>query len=989
MKRKTEEIREQVNDRIRERAVIDNTLVDLRMDLMLVVDESKRTELQAQQQEYDQKLRENTAELERLETEYQQATEAEQQTFEALPSIGAEHTKAGLLWKYLEWVYEQCSYVSLAGIDRKAASRQGDARLNLDDIYTALLTTASEQEQVKRGRERDELQELLSSGREEKRLSAVAQLNAYPRLVLLGDPGSGKSTFVNFAAMCLAGEQLQPDATGHYATLEDLTDPLPQEKQEKDAKPEPQAWDYGALLPVRIILRDFAAWRGLPPAGEPLTEQHFWEFLSAQLRNASREECLPALRTHLTEQGGLLLFDGLDEVSEAKQRREQIIRLVERCAGEFRHCRIVVTSRTYAYQEQQWRLKGFHAAELARFTRPQIQAFVTRWYEHVGGLRNWNREKIQDSIARLQRAIDNSDRLYSFAERPLLLALMASLHAWRGGSLPEKREELYNDAVELLLDWWESQKVFLQKGSKVTQEDLSLSELLNIDKDRLRQVLSALAFDAHARQPELAGTADIAEQDLVSGLMRVSQIRDLTPVKLPVKLVDYLSNRAGLLVPRGVGVYTFPHRTFQEYLAACHLTDQDDYPDNIAELAGKTPNRWREVLLLAAAHASNVAPMIWALTEALCFQEPSESAGITDAWGALLAAQALQETADLSRISPRNAAKLERVRRWLVAILTEQVGLKPEEPFPAVERALAGRLLAKLGDPRPGVGLGENGLPDIAWCEVPAGSFLMGSDKKVDPLADDDEMPQHEVTVPAFKMSRYPITNAQYQAFVDDGGYAEEWRKCWSDDGWKEKEESNWDCPRRFRDPFGFPNHPVVGVSWYEAMAFCNWLTEQLRKPTPGPSQEGNFGEENVIRLPSEAEWEYAARGTEGYIYPWGNDSPEPEWANYSDTNFGETSAVGCFPRGKSIFSGCEEMAGNVWEWCLDVWHDTHEGAPTDGSAREERKKINLRLLKGGSWLDSSWWLRSANRYWGRRSLWGSPGGFRVVRAVGGQYSDF
>ncbi|MCP4287422.1 MAG: formylglycine-generating enzyme family protein, partial [Gammaproteobacteria bacterium] len=272
--------------------------------------------------------------------------------------------------------------------------------------------------------------------------------------------------------------------------------------------------------------------------------------------------------------------------------------------------------------------------------------------------------------------------------------------------------------------------------------------------------------------------------------------------------------------------------------------------------------------------------------------------------------------------------------------------MEPEKPFPAVERALAGRLLAKLGDPRPGVGLisppgRDVGLPDITWCDVSAGTFLMGSDKKLDRFARDSEMPQHEVTIAAFKMSRYPITNAQYQAFVDDGG----------------KE------PRKLREPFGLSNHPVVGVTWYDAMAFCDWLTKRLL-------DTGELKEGMVVRLPSEAEWEYAARGPDGLIYPWGNEpEPKPELANYDETNFGETSAVGCFPRGKSLFSGCEEIAGNVWEWCLDVWHDTHDGAPTDGSVREEGKDINLRLLKGGSWYYPSRRLRSAYRDWLRRDL--------------------
>ncbi len=189
--------------------------------------------------------------------------------------------------------------------------------------------------------------------------------------------------------------------------------------------------------------------------------------------------------------------------------------------------------------------------------------------------------------------------------------------------------------------------------------------------------------------------------------------------------------------------------------------------------------------------------------------------------------QAISESADLTRISPRNQAKLDRIRRWLAAILTEQVPLEPDKPFPAVERALAGRLLAKLGDLRPGVGLCDNGLPEIEWRKIPAGSFLMGSNER------SQEQPIHQVTLSAFEMSRYPITNTQYQAFVDDEGYTKRWRHCWTKEGWEEKEENNWDGPRRLRDPFEFPNHPVVGVSWYEAVAFCNWLTERLKQTGP------------------------------------------------------------------------------------------------------------------------------------------------------------
>jgi hypothetical protein len=459
--------------------------------------------------------------------------------------------------------------------------------------------------------------------------------------------------------------------------------------------------------------------------------------------------------------------------------------VVEAVANVLPHCRMLVTSRTYAYQQQEWKLQGFAEAVLTPFSKGQIRRFVDHWYQHIAELRGLYPDDAQGRAELLKRAIFSSDRLYGLAERPLLLTLMASLHAWRGGSLPEKREELYNDTVELLVDWWERPKVVRDETGRMIITQPSLSEVLAVGKDCLRSTLGFLAFDAHQRQPELRGTADIAEQELVSQLMRVSQNKDLRPARL----VEYLSDRAGLLVPRGVGVYTFPHRTFQEYLAACYLADQD-FPDNVATFARQNPNRWREVALLAGAKAARgSAATIWMFVEALCYREmerkptpgPSQE-GNEDAWGALLAGQALVEIASLQQISPRNQPKVEHIRQWLVAILTEQA--PSDSPFPATERALAGNLLAQLGDPRPGVGLRADGLPDIRWCEVPAGTFIMGSNEY------SSEKPQHKVNVAAFHISRYPVTNAQYQAFVEDGGYTEKWRECWTKEGWEWKEEN-------------------------------------------------------------------------------------------------------------------------------------------------------------------------------------------------------
>ena len=177
---------------------------------------------------------------------------------------------------------------------------------------------------------------------------------------------------------------------------------------------------------------------------------------------------------------------------------------------------------------------------------------------------------------------------------------MASLHAWRGGTLPEQREALYADAVDLLLDQWESQKVRRLPDGTYDLIQPSLVEWLRVDQQAMRQTLNRLAFEVHRDQPALVGTADIAEEKLGPALLALTQHPD--PDLRPARLIEYLRDRTGLLELRGIGVYAFPHRTFQEYLAACYLTDVG-FPDDLAALLRAEPNRWRGVTLLAGAKA--------------------------------------------------------------------------------------------------------------------------------------------------------------------------------------------------------------------------------------------------------------------------------------------------------------------------------------------------------------------------------------------------
>ena len=848
-------------------------------------------------------------------------------------TVGAPPAPAppeGLRPAYLNWLLTATRNLPLAGVDRRSISEDTRTDLDLAAVYTALMTQRPE------ASERD-LRKMadMRPDREAQRLSALAVLNEEKRLALLGDPGSGKSTFVNFVTLCLTGESLGDPV----ANLTTLTAPLPGEDDDRSRRdkkePAPQPWVHGPLIPVRVVLRDFAV-RGLPPVGQPASGDTLWKFIAGELPETLREFAKP-LRDELLKQGGLLLLDGLDEVPEADNRREQVKSAVQGLAAAFPKVRVLVTSRTYAYQKQAWKLDGFAEAVLAPFGRAQIRRFVESWYAHVGPARHLAAEEAQGRAVVLNNAIERNPRLAELATRPLLLTLMASLHAWRGGTLPEQREQLYAEAVELLLDQWESQKVRRRPDGTYEQIQPSLAEWLQVDQKAVRGLLDRLAFEAHRDQPTLTGTADISQDKLVSGLMSLNPSLDARPNRL----VEYLSVRAGLLEPRGVGVYAFPHRTFQEYLAACYLTDHD-YPHQVAGLLRAEPNRWREVTLLAGAKASRGATFAaWALAEALCYAgcQPgsmSQSEADANGWGALLAAQVLVENHGLAHVADRDRLKLEGIRNWLTHVVTSGA-------LPPIDRAQAGTALAALGDPRD--------LEELV--AIPEGTFWMGEDKGSG-FSYIDNDPRHPVTLSTYKIGKYPVTVGQWQRFVQATGF-------------KGSENA-------LKSP---ANHPVVSVSWLDAQEFCRWLTVEWRKC-------GKIGPDEIVRLSTEAEWEKAASWDEDKgkkrIYSWGDD-PDPGKANVSETGIGGTCAVGIFPAGASPY-GCLDMAGNVWEWT----QSKPEKYPYKLDKREELDRDSRRVLRGGAWGSSEGSARCAYRDGNRPVFRGGSVGLRVVVAPNSRF---
>jgi len=242
---------------------------------------------------------------------------------------------------------------------------------------------------------------------------------------------------------------------------------------------------------------------------------------------------------------------------------------------------------------------------------------------------------------------------------------------------------------------------------------------------------------------------------------------------------------------------------------------------------------------------------------------------------------------------------------------------------------------------------------EMEFVRIPAGEFWMGSDPQKDKLADSDEQPRHRVTLPEYWLARAPVTNAQFAAFVQVAGHrttAEELGsgRCW--DGkqgkWVEVKGANWQHPRGPDSHITQKSdHPVVQVSWADAVAYCEWLSQLTGQK---------------VGLPTEAEWEKAARGADERLYPWGSQAPDASRCNF-DLNVQDTTSVGQYsPLGDSPF-GCVDMAGNVWEWCTD-WFDSKYYANSPAASPPGPAKGQYRVARGGSWYNGSGFVRAAYR---------------------------
>jgi hypothetical protein len=787
----------------------------------------------------------------------------------AAPATPAAAVPAADFRGYLEALIAQTSHINISGIS-VAGSVKGALRYPIEKLYTPLRSRA---ETVGLGGLRGDglvgLPDLLPQHR---------------RLLLEGQPGAGKTTFLRFVACMLARDSLGK------------------------AGPEGRTWRERylggageALTPVLVRISDL-----VPLLSEEMSplrrddRRRLLDFLAAQCHENEIAVGREGWRRLLEGGQGLLLLDGLDEVAD-EGLRGRIFEIFRDAVAHWQ-CPMVVTSRPI--QTAELREMGFHVATVEPFGRVEIETFLDHWVsalyqaDDAAALRGEG-EQYREALL---GALCDLPRVRRLASNPVMLTCLCVVH-WNEGHLPEGRSRVYRAVVRWLIaarTKLRKEEGFTDRFAESALAQLALAMMMGKKGKR-----TTIDFD------EAAVAVDAAVRRLFPALTsedrRKEARRWLAFECLGSGIVEELPGRR----------LRFWHLTFQEFLAALQLAWRDDGEDR---KKGWWPlvrqhldaAQWRETIELFPG----------------CLLGEGGEGRVDKLLERVLGLRG--EDADLA--SEARVAGI--VGRLLQTLVVEQY-----QPRPEVSRTYEQSLRRSLG-----IFSAEGAAEVPVEVRIAAAEALgRGGDPRLAPERN-NFLP---VTgLPGVRLGKYPVTVEEYQRFVESRGYEE--RKHWEGPGWEEREKEGWSAPKDWEAQLETPNRPVTGVSWFEASAYCRWLSEQR-------------GE--VVRLPTEAEWEKAATSEEG-AYPWGEAEPNRERVNFG-YNVGETTPVGIYPASDGPDGHCD-LAGNVWEWCAD-----------EEQGHFSRKVA--RVVRGGGWFNPAIDLRTASRD-------GNPGhyqldfiGFRVA----------
>jgi formylglycine-generating enzyme required for sulfatase activity len=862
--------------------------------------------------------------------------------FHAAPSDPAVAQQQRALLTYLGRTSTECNALPLSQLDPTDAAQRA---MELARVYIGLHTTTQTPLSEVELRQLSQTDARRAGERPTRPLTALEAFahSDENRLMLLGKPGSGKSTLLSHLALCLAGAALLECSSDAQQPQNEWLARLP-------------GWTRGVLLPVRIVLRDFAAYAPLATAPRG-SLRLLLEFLAATLADAGCANAIEPLTAALEEGRAILLLDGLDEVV-GQPVLARVTESIADAATTYAHSPIAVTCRVLDYQtEKQRQLAGFTVQTLADLIDIQIDQFVADWYAELAASGRRTPAIARADTQALQQALATRPELRDLARLPLLLTVMALVHTNRG-TLPDARALLYAECIKLLLLRWRQ-----PHGEHDLLARLNLPQFRSGD---LLALMARLGFAAHEvaerRVTPEARPADLSKLEIMRLLSEgFAQYDNERSFALAELVFNSLERGNGLLLKRGPDAYAFPHRTFQELLAGYHLKSQRDYRKLC--LARAQEPHWHEALSLMVGY------------QALADRELEKPLGLVEKLLDRSAEERVLAGELLNLIGRERAAQYDaevaapgglwsQARDKLLAIATQ--GHAPEAPAPLRVRAglVAGTLcygdLATLSQPDARLALPDERLPlaalglpaqsddwwkpalDAYWRPIEASDFWYGDDRKKQPL--------QRVELPyAFKIARFPLSNADFARFVAADGYN-------SDQPW-------WTAQGRiFLAPGGHPYddqeqpialpcfwnrpdcnntlQPLVGVSWYEAAAYCAWLTRQ------GHAQ-GWLPEDAEVRLPTALEWQRAARHTDQRPYPW-DVAADVECANYNAGALNQASPVGCYPLGAAVCSALD-LAGNVWEWTASLWEKYTVFEPRKGFTSTP---LETPVICGGSFAD-------------------------------------
>ncbi|MEM9455213.1 MAG: SUMF1/EgtB/PvdO family nonheme iron enzyme [Myxococcota bacterium] len=696
-------------------------------------------------------------------------------------------------------------------------------------------------------------------------------------LVMLGDPGSGKTTQLQRLLLAV----MEGGGPGELGLPADI-------------------------VPVFLPLRNLSD----PSIG-------LEDFVKSELA-AAELGMSDAFSYHLVHEYErvLYLLDGLDEVPD-EGARAQVSRWISRAIATKRDARFVVTCRYAGYGDTARLSEGFLELHLRPLTPKKSEQFVNNWFRIVEISLAADREqalvRAEQGAARLLEALRRPDfrsaRVATMTRNPLLLTTICLVHRDRG-RLPQRRVELYDECVKVLLERWREAK------------DLPVS----LPAAQARRVLQPVARWLHEEEGRRQATAQELRPVLEEALAREGGDRG-HQVRSPTELLRSIRDESGLLTGWSGETYGFMHLGFQEYLASRELRTRGvDEPEVLAELASRFGEAWwQEVILLML--ASQDEPPIFERFMRQVVQRPqfvqwagSDLMGLCLEEARRVTATPFVELVEATGHGRDGELMARQVAALKLAVRVSPKALEPLEELLRVHPALPVRdwwqRRVRGREQGRGVSRMNHGLEMV---EIPGGSLLMGSPHGV---GHSDEWPQHHVMLKSFRLARYSVTNAQYEMYLRANRGAEE-PEYWSN--------------RLYNQP----QQPVVGVSWHEASKYCEWAG---------------------LRLPTEAEWEYACRAGASTLYSFGDDEGElGHYGWHSDNSGGQLHPVG---HKEPNSMGLYDMHGNVFEWCEDRYSENYEGAEhrTSDGLRLKPEGDTGRVVRGGGFDNAAPIVRSAYR---------------------------